>query len=199
MKQRMKGFAGGMMIAVLLAACQTPHGQGERTRWPAEGDRESAPFPTPSQAPTPDRTPRPVGPGISAPIELEPDNSLPQWPKSAEETSGPAVLALLKQAGEARAEGRPDVAAAHLERATRFESRNGFVWAKLAEVYIDKGEYDQAEAIALRANSLARGNPYIEAANWDVISAARSARGQVQASIEASARAETLRRELPRE
>ena len=106
---------------------------------------------------------------------------------------------MLKQAREARAAGRPDVAAAHLERATRFESRNGFIWAELAAVYIDKGDYDQAEAIALRANSLARGNPYIEAANWDVISSARSARGQVQASIEASARAESLRRKLPRE
>ena len=198
MKQRTRGWVGGVMIAVLLAACQTPQ-PGQRTRWPPVDETPQPPPPEPDERETPDRTPRPLGPGTKAPVELEPDASLQQWPTSAEEASGPAVVALLKQAREARAAGRPDVAAAHLERATRFESRNGFIWAELAAVYIDKGDYDQAEAIALRANSLARGNPYIEAANWDVISSARSARGQVQASIEASARAESLRRKLPRE
>lgn len=198
MKQRIKVVAGGLILAVLMAACQTPQ-VGERTRWPPVDEQDRRPTPTPTDEPTPDRTPRPVSPGSTAPVELDPDESLPKWPKSAEDVSGPAVVALLEQAREARAEGRADVAAAHLERATRFESRNGFVWAELAAVYIDKGDYDQAEAIALRANSLARGNPYIEAANWDVIAAARSARGQAQASMEASARAESLRRELPRE
>lgn len=192
----MKWFAGWVFVAVLLSACQTLE-PGQRTRWP-EPDTRPVPTPPP-QAEMPDTTPRPVMPSDRAPVELDTGDSLPKWPRRAEEVSGPAVLALLKQARDARSEGRADVAAAHLERATRFESRNGFIWTELAAVYIDQGDYDQAEAIALRANSLARGNPYLEAANWDVIAAARSGRGQIQESLQANAQAEALRRELSRE
>lgn len=192
----MRGVFAGIVIVVLLSACQTMEG-GKHTRWPA-------PEPTVEPAPTPEPRPPDQAVGIPVPIRgAEAPRSAPEdtaqarrWPQKAEDVSGPAVVSLIQQARQSRSEGRPDLAAAHLERATRIESRNGFVWMALAEVYIDQGDYDQAEAIALRANSLARGNPYLEAGNWDVIAAARSGRGEVHDSLQASAQAEALRRRL---
>ena len=135
----MRGVFAGIVIVVLLSACQTMEG-GKHTRWPA-------PEPTVEPAPTPEPRPPNQAVGIPVPIRgAEAPRSAPEdaaqarrWPQKAEDVSGPAVVSLIQQARQSRSEGRPDLAAAHLERAARIESRNGFVWMALAEVYIDQG------------------------------------------------------------
>jgi tetratricopeptide (TPR) repeat protein len=161
------------------------------------------PYPTPPSAPSgesrergapPPQTgevvpPPPIGSPRAIPSELPPAQ---RWPRSAAEVSGAAARSLLDQAENSRRAGQFEAAAASLERAVRIEPRNAFLWSALAANYIDIGNYDQAEAIAQRANSLANGNPHVEIANWNVIAAARSGRGDAQGSLQARARAEEL-------
>jgi tetratricopeptide (TPR) repeat protein len=181
----MRAALVALTLVAVLAGCQTQSGVREPA-WP---------YPVPPRAPEPRPAPTvPVEPpGRMEPRPLDPQplpgsgQPLPgadRWPRSAREVSGPAVLTLMDQAATSRREGRPEAAVASLERAVRIEPRNAFIWSELAAVYIDAGNYDQAEAIAQRANSLARGNPHVEAQNWQTI---------------ASARAEELQRLLPRD
>jgi tetratricopeptide (TPR) repeat protein len=186
-----------LLLVLLLIGCQ---GRG--------GVREPVwPYPTPPSAPQGDDRDQGSPPPVSgAPVEAPPSGSpqaipseLPpaqRWPRSAAEVSGAAVRSLLQQAEDSRRAGQFEAAAASLERAVRIEPRNAFVWSQLAANYIDIGNYDQAEAIAQRANSLASGNPYVEIANWNVIAAARSGRGDAQGSLQARARAEELESQL---
>lgn len=124
-----------------------------------------------------------------APVQERPDIPLPSdqpssgapdpgsYPRSAAEASSPTVLALLDQARVETQAGRGDHAVAKLENALRIESRNPFVWQQLALAHLQQQRFDQAETVAQRSNSLARGNPYVEIENWRLIAAARQARG----------------------
>lgn len=192
-----------LAVALMVVGCQTRSGVRETPTWP---------YPVPPRAPAEAPAPTtPVEPParIGAPQPL-PESSLPsgggasaqqqqQWPRSSREVSGAAVISLLDQADTSRSQGRPEDAAASLERAVRIEPRNAFVWSELAAIYIDIGNYEQAEAIAQRANSLGRGNPYLEMGNWQVIAAARSGRNDALGSLQARARAEELQAGLPRD
>lgn len=122
----------------------------------------------------PDPEPRPVPP---VPSE--------QWPRNAAEVSGPAVASLLQQADREMESGRPEGAVAVLERAMRIEPRNAFVWAALGEGYLAIDQLEQAEVVAARANSYARGNPWLEARNWFTIAQARAANGDAPGADEA--------------
>lgn len=114
------------------------------------------------------------------------------WPRSAADVSGPAALSLLDQSREAAAAGRADQALSALERAVRIEPRNAFLWQALAANYGGQGLYDQAENVAQRSNSLARGNPYIELENWRVIARARQGKGDAEGARAAAERAAEL-------
>lgn len=196
----MRAALFAVALAAFLAGCQTQSGVREPA-WP---------YPVPPRAPA--ERPAPTVP-VEPPGRVEPQPIEPQplpgsgggvpgadrWPRSAQEVSGPAVLTLLDQAAASRRQGQPEAAVASLERAVRIEPRNAFIWAELAAVYIDVGNYDQAEAIAQRANSLARGNPHVELRNWQTIASARAGRGDASGSLQARARAEELQRLLPRD
>lgn len=193
-------FRIAALVAVLfVTGCQTASGVREPI-WP---------YPTPPTVP-PDQSPGgqppvtvPSVPPTALPPYGLPDGqggaAQPDWPRDAKAVSGPAVQALMAQADASRAAQRPDDAAASLERAARIEPRNAFVWSSLAAVYIDQGNYDQAEALAQRSNSMARGNPFVQVQNWRVIAAARSGRGDAGGSLQAQARVEELQAGLPRE
>ncbi|MBI3171133.1 MAG: tetratricopeptide repeat protein [Hydrocarboniphaga effusa] len=127
--------------------------------------------------------------GKSDPYGLQPyRKSSGMLPRSAEEISGPAVLSLLNQARGELASGRPEQAEATLERAQRIEPRNPFIWQQLATMHLAQSRLQEAENMAQRSNSLARGNPYIEIENWRTIAAARRARGDTAGVEEAQAR-----------
>lgn len=183
----------GLLWLVLAAGCQGRAGVREPV-WP---------YPTPPSAPTESEASRGAPPPVSgAPVEapaVVTPQALPaerpaaqRWPRTAQEVSGSAVRSLLQQAEASRRAGQFDAAAASYERAVRIEPRNAFLWSALAANAIDIGNFDQAEALAQRANSLANGNPHVEIANWTVIAAARSGRGDAQGSLQARARAEEL-------
>lgn len=99
------------------------------------------------------------------------------YARSAEEVSGPAVINLLDRARGDLAAGRVEQAVASLETALQIERRNPFVWQQLAAAHLRRHQPEDAEIVAQRSNSFARGNPYIEVENWRLIAAARSARG----------------------
>lgn len=107
------------------------------------------------------------------------------YARNAEEVSGPAVINLLAQAREELGAGRAEQAFASLETALRIEKRNPFVWQELARVHLARAQHEDAEIVAQRSNSFARGNPYIEIENWRVIEKARSGRGDRAGADEA--------------
>jgi tetratricopeptide (TPR) repeat protein len=89
----------------------------------------------------------------------------------------PAVLALLDRAEHQANAGDLGSAAATLERAIRIDSRNPVLWHHLASVRFAEGEFDQAENLAAKSNSLAPGNRALQIRNWLLIADARRSRG----------------------
>ena len=90
-------------------------------------------------------------------------------PRSAADQSGPAVLALLAQADAELEAGSNSRAIAKLENALRIESRNAFVWQRLAEVHLREHRLEQAETCAERSISQARGKPLTAIEIMDVL------------------------------
>ena len=183
-----------------LSACVTPTAQFTSS-WP-DNIGGTIPAPTtpagPGQNPTPGsstaHTPTPL---YSPPVAVAPPPKvLPAYPKSADEISSQAVLSLMKQARSARAAGQFDQASGALERAQRIEPRNYFVWSALGRVYLDKKLYDNAESVAMKSNSLARGNVYVELENWKVIAAARQAQGDAIGALQAQVKVDEIQRDL---
>lgn len=188
-----------LAASLLLSACVTPTAQ-RTSSWPDNIGR-TVPAPTapgPGQNPTPGastaHTPTPL---YSPPVAVAPPPKvLPAYPKSADEISSQAVLSLMKQARSARAAGQYDQASGALERAQRIEPRNYFVWSALGRVYLDKKLYDNAESVAMKSNSLARGNVYVELENWKVIAAARQAQGDAIGALQAQVKVDEIQRDL---
>lgn len=165
------------LLAAALAACapRAPHEPRERP------------------------VPRPAEPEAAAPLprmRSYSEDELASFPRNPEEISGPAVLALLNQARADLDAGRAEQAMAKLERARRYEPRNPFIWQRLAGTQLQRMQMDQAETMAQRSNSLARGNPYIEIGNWRVIAAARAAQGDAEGAEQAQQRVEALQEQL---
>lgn len=90
-----------------------------------------------------------------------------------------AVASLMDDARADLAAGRLARAGASLERALRIDPRNPRLWQELARVRLKQGDYAQAESVAARSNSWARGDEQLRAENWRLIAQAREARGDV--------------------
>jgi Tfp pilus assembly protein PilF len=88
-----------------------------------------------------------------------------------------AVSTLMASAQSDASAGRLASAAASMERAIRLEPRNPRLWHELARVRLMQKEYGQAEHVALRSNSLSRGDSSLRTQNWNIIAQAREARG----------------------
>lgn len=179
--------AGACLLAAVIGACATAP-EPRQVIWPEPPSR-TAPPGTPG---APVTSPLPT-----APVPVEPPRPIaPQYPRSAQEISGQAVVSLLQQAQADRAAGQYELAAAELERALRIEPRNYFLWSALAQVYLDQGQFEQARSVAQKSNSLARGNVYVELENWRTIAAALQALGDPVGALQAQARADELERGL---
>lgn len=181
MAGRARRFPLFLLTALLLAACAAQQ--------PAH-----RPFPAP-----PPETPAPVPeqPPIAQPQEPAPPEEKAPPPKTAEEISGPAVVALLSRADTQAGAGQLDRAAASVERALDVEPRNPFLYHRLAILRLDQDQPGQAEALASKSNSLAGDNPYLRTRNWEVIAQARYMRGDQLGADNAEARAAYYRGRLP--
>lgn len=118
----------------------------------------------------------PSGPVRPAP-QPAPPRTVEEPPRDAVASSGPAVLALLEQADAELQAGAPGRAIAKLENALRIAPRNPLVWQRLAQANLQDGRAGQAEALALRSISLARGNPELALESWRIVAQARRERG----------------------
>lgn len=110
-------------------------------------------------------------------------------PKTASEISSPAVMSLLGSADTLAKAGHMDAAASTLERALDIESRNPFVYQRLAAVRLAQSQAGQAEQMAMKSNSLAGDNPFVKASNWRLIAAARRADGDSGGASQAGQKA----------
>ena len=99
------------------------------------------------------------------------------------------MAALLESADKHVKSKQLDKAGAALERALRIEPRNAGIWHDLAQIRLHQGQYQQAESLASKSNSLAGGNRSLQARNWKVIASARKAAGNSAGAEEAEARA----------
>ena len=141
----------------------------------------------------------PYAPRETLPVEPVPPpkprfviNDPASYPRNAEAASGPAVLKLLAQASTELAAGKADQSVATLELALNIEPRNPFVWQQLAATHLARHLPEEAEHVAIRSNSFARGNPWVEVGNWRTIATARTQRGDTAGAQDASEHYEAL-------
>lgn len=195
---------GALALALVVAGCQTATGRHEGNWPPTQQPQqpvnrpygtvnppEGEPVPVPI-TPAPGSSTAPDGSQSPFPPMPLPDKVLPNYPKTADAISGPAVLSLMRSAQSARAAGQYGQAAGSLERALRIEPRNYFVWSTLADTYLRQKNYDQAISVAQKSNSLGRGNVYVEQENWRVIRDARTAAGNPSGAADAQARMDAI-------
>ena len=96
-----------------------------------------------------------------------------------------AVAALLSKADRAQQHGDLGAAAATLERGLRIAPHNARLWQRLAEVRLAQERYQQAESMAKKSNSLARGDRRLLFANWMTIATSREQRGDLAGKAKA--------------
>ena len=104
---------------------------------------------------------------------------------SATGAAAPAVVALLEESDRRLAAGETAAAASSLERALRIEPDNALLWHRLATVLLRQEGYEQAEAMAVKSNGLARGDRELMSRNWLLIAEARQRRGDAEGAVQA--------------
>lgn len=87
------------------------------------------------------------------------------------------VIALLNQARDQQRNGKPERAAAVLERALRIDPRNAQLWSELAQIRLQQGKLDQAESLAAKSNALVKDDDELKQRNANIIKQARYLRG----------------------
>lgn len=157
-------------LALGLSACAT---QTTSTRYPS---------PVVDRSPPPAETfPRTESAPMAPPVSSTATPTM--------SSGGPAVIALLERADQQYINQDLDAAAASLERALRIEPRNPLLWHRLASIRLDQGQIDQAMQMAAKSNSLAGNNHSLSARNWQLISLAYRAKGDLEAARSAEDKA----------
>lgn len=98
-------------------------------------------------------------------------------PSSARQAN-PAASALLESAAQNLHAGQLDQAAATLERALRIEPRNPAILHYLGQTRLQQGQYQQAESLAAKSNTLAGRDLGLRERNAWLIAEARQATEQ---------------------
>lgn len=91
----------------------------------------------------------------------------------------PATDSLLVQSREQAADGRPDLAAATLERALRIDPEEPALWLELGKLAYERGDWADAEQYARRARSLAAGAPSVESRATALLADALDRQGRI--------------------
>lgn len=171
----MKKFLGVFSILLIINGCATDVGRGT-------GPGYSSPGQSPGE---------PVEPALSSPAEIpsagQPEAIPPgkstvfRGPSAGDNAppprNSPAVIALIGQADKAQQAGDLALAAAKIERGLRIMPHDARLWHKLARIRLAQDRPQQAESLAKKSNSLARGNRKLLFANWMTIAEARELRG----------------------
>jgi tetratricopeptide (TPR) repeat protein len=128
-------------------------------------------------------------------IALADDPAASQWtpPSPVVPQGDRAVAALLERAARELEHHHLDAAAATLERALRLAPRNPELWQQLAEVRLLQGELQQAEAMAVKSNQLAK-DTRVRVRNAELIAAARGTMNPRVTARSSAATSKTLQR-----
>ncbi len=102
----------------------------------------------------------------------------------------PAVAELTDQAERAEASGDLDQAAMLLERAMRIQPRDPELLQSMAEVQLQRGQYQQALSFATRSHDIGPRVGELCARNWRTMSLAHERLGDGRAASDAVDRAE---------
>lgn len=179
---RFPKFAWLLLGVVILAGCAT---------------RPLPPASPPQQEPQQPRGHATPLPSEQAPQVIQPTQPQTQRqklpPSKPGEISSSAVMSLLNSADTQVHSGNPSRAAAILQRALNIEPRNPFIYQRLAAVRLAQKQFQQAEELAYKSNSLASNNPFVQADNWLLIAESRRLRGDSTGQQQAMARVEQLR------
>ncbi len=156
--------------------------------------RPAEPLPPPPAEPIPLPRPAPIvdsPPPAPEDLALAPEPlPLPLPAPAPPPAPSNAAVTNLLQSAEAQLEaGNLEQAAASLERALRIEPRNASIWYDLGQIRLAQTRYDQAESLATKSNSLAAGNPQLQARNWRLIAQARRGAGDLEGAATADAQA----------
>lgn len=136
----------------------------------------------------PPMPPEPVA-GAMLQLPVSPASTPPPEPKEFAMTAPPAVLALETEIQSSMKSANYADAAATLERAIRIQPKNPELWHVLAKVRLKQQQPGLAEDLAKKSNLLAKNNPELARANWDIIAQARRNKGDPSGAAEAQARA----------
>ncbi|MBQ0755544.1 MAG: tetratricopeptide repeat protein [Amphritea sp.] len=104
----------------------------------------------------------------------------------------PAVVALLDGARQQQKQGEYRSAQSSLERAQRIAPRDPQVYLQLADLRRQQGQYLQAEQLALKGLTLARGRSAMERKLWFLIADIRSDGGDHQGAADARSKANLI-------
>lgn len=113
-------------------------------------------------------------------------------PSEAPVSDKAAVVSFVAQARADIEGGRLDEAGTSLERAMRIEPRNPALWHELARLRLYQAQYEQAESLAMKSNTLAGNNNGLLAQNWRIIEQARTQRGDGAGAHRAYERAQAF-------
>lgn len=180
-----------LVWALLLSACVTTPSVREDVL-PPESPASSLPpvtvdVPAPATVPLPPVAPTP--PPVRVPPTAPPKPAIkvnPQAARSLEQDKPlPAVLALWQQSQREQRVGQYERAAASIERALHIDPRNPWLYQGLAKINIALRRFDLAEGQALKANSLARNNAFLQLENWRMLAVIRRERKNPSGASEA--------------
>ncbi len=114
-----------------------------------------------------------------SPVEIKPIYSTP-------------VEGLLRESQRQQADGDLAGAVASIERALRIESRNAYLWNRLAHLRLEQGQSARAIELAAKSRSLAGADNKLKADNWRLSAKAWRKDGNVNAAIKAGREARAL-------
>jgi tetratricopeptide (TPR) repeat protein len=110
----------------------------------------------------------------------------------------PAVKELIRQAQEAEAAGDYDAAAVAIERALRIQPRDPELLQQMAEIQLQKKDYQQALNFASRSYDAGPRVGELCNRNWRTMSVAQAALGDRRSANLAEARAEECNNQPPK-
>lgn len=164
-----------MLAMLLLTACAT---------------RQPPPPPGATQSPA-DTTDRTVEEKVREPAQQQ-RGGVQVFP-----LQNPAVKELLKQAQEAEAAGDYDAAAVAIERALRIQPRDPELLQQMAEIQLQKKDYQQALNFASRSYDSGPRVGELCHRNWRTMSVAQTALGDKRSASLAAARADDCNNQRP--